>query len=125
SRQRRLAFDHLEHRLLLAEEIFVGTRDDGDRAVATEPCARHLLDGARHRVDLPWKGGLDADERLDGLDRERVHDDAFDELVRVGAHEGAVLEGRGLAFGAVAGDVAMAAWLIGDGAPLAARAEAG
>ena len=118
ARQRRLALDHLEHRLLLAEQVLVGSGDDGDLAVGADPGRLELLHGAGDRLDLALEAALEADERLVGADGERGDDDAFDELVRVGAQQGAVLERARLALGAVAHDVPAGPGLRRDAGPL-------
>ena len=124
-RERRLALDHLEHRLLLAEQVLVGPGDDVDGAVGAD--ARASASPATARVTAAIsrsKLRLEADERLVGADREGGDDHALDELVRVGAQQRPVLERAGLALGPVADDVAARAGLGGDSRPLAPRREA-
>ena len=118
SRERVVALDHLEHRLLLAEQVLLGPGDDADREVVEEPGLLHLDDGAGHRVALAREARLQADERLACSHRERRDRDAFHDLVRVAAHDGAVLERSRLTLGCVAHDVARPARGLGDRAPL-------
>ena len=121
--QWRFALDHLEHRLLLAEQVLVGSGDDRHRAVGTDPGRLELLDRSRHGVEFTLEAPLEADERFLRTDGEGGDDDAFDQLIRVAAHQGAVLERAGLAFGAVAHDEASSAGLPGDARPFATRRE--
>ena len=117
--ERRLALDHLEHRLLLTEQVLVRSGDDRHRAIGTDACRLELLHRAQHGGSLAVEAPLEADERFLGPDGEGGDDDPFDQLVRVGPHEGAVLERAGLAFGAVAHDVPSSPRLRGDARPLA------
>jgi hypothetical protein len=105
TRQRLVALDHLEHRLLLAEQVLVRAGHDGDLAVATDACGLELLYGAGDRLDLAPEARLQADERLGGSDRERGDRHALDELVRVGPQQRTVLERARLALGAVADQI--------------------
>jgi len=123
--QRRLALDHLEHRLLLAEEVLVGTLHDVDRAVRRDPGFLHLLDGPGDALHLLGEARLQRDEHLARTDSERGDQQSLDHLVRVRAHERAVLERRGLAFGRVAHRVARARRTRRDRPPLATGREAG
>ena len=87
ARQRRLALDDLEHRLLLAEQVLVGAGDDGDGAVGADAGGLDLLHGAGDAGDLALEAGLEADERLLGADGEGGDDQALDHLVRVGPQQ--------------------------------------
>ena len=118
SGQRIVALDDLEHRLLLTEEVLVGSRDHGDLALPADPGSLELLDRPRHRVDLPVEAPLQADERLEGTDGERRDDQALDELIGVGPQQRPVLERPGLSFRSVADEVAPFASLFGDARPL-------
>ena len=100
--QRFVALDHLEHRLLLAEEILVRAGHDGDGAVAAEPGHLEVLDCLRDESEFAFEAGLEADERCLGLDGHRGDDEAFDELIRIGSDQRPVLERTRLTFGAVA-----------------------
>ena len=72
------------------------------------PCGLHLLDGPAQRVHLALEAGLDADERLPGAEGEGGDGHALHDLVRVGPHDGPVLERGRLALGPVGHDVAVA-----------------
>ena len=102
SGERLVALDHLEQRLLLAEEVLLGTGDDDELAVAADARVLHLDDGTRDELPLLLEARLERDERLLGVDHERGDEQPFDDLVRVGAQQGAVLERPRLALGAVA-----------------------
>jgi hypothetical protein len=117
-RQWRLSLDHLEHRLLLAEQVLVRSGDDVDGALGADAGGLHLLYRARDTGDLAFEACLEADERLFGVDCEGGDDDALDELVRVGAQQCTVLERARLAFGPVGHGVARAGPTVGDRAPL-------
>ena len=123
ARQRRLALDHLEHRLLLTEQVLVGSGDDRDLAVGADAGRLELLHGPGDGVDLTLEAALEADEDLDGADGERRDDDPFDELVGVGPQQGAVLERARFALGAVAHHEAAGPDLRGDACPLPASRE--
>src|SRR5581483_8394696 len=98
-RQGRLALDDLEHGLLLTEQVLVGPRHDRDRALPAYAGSLKLLDGPGHSLALAPEAAFDADERRLGADREAGDDQPFDELVRVGPHQGAVFEVARLALG--------------------------
>ena len=88
ARQRRLALDHLEHRLLLAEQVLVGAGDDGDLCSRCRcPAVWNSCTARVTACDLALEARLEADERLVGADREGGDDHALDELVRVGAQQ--------------------------------------
>ena len=118
ARQRRLALDHFEHRLLLTEQVLVRAGDDRDLAVGADAGRLELLHGPGDGVDLTLEAALEADEDLDGADGERRDDDPFDELVGVGPQQGAVLERARFALGAVAHHEAAGAALRGNACPL-------
>jgi hypothetical protein len=122
-RQRGATFDHLEHRLLLAEEVLVGSGHDGELAVLADTRVLQLGDGTQDVGALLLEPLLQADVRACGADRERGDDDALDELVRVGAKQRAILERAGLPLGGVADDVPRAGALGGDRRPLPSRGE--
>ena len=124
ARQGWLALDDLEHGLLLAEEVLVGSGDDVDGAVGADAGLLELLHGPGDPFELGRVGGLGADVDLGGVDGEGGDHQPFDELVRVGAHQRPVLEGPRLALGAVADEVAAARVLGGDAGPLGAGGEA-
>ncbi len=119
-RQRFVALDHFEHRLLFAVQILLGTGHDGDRAVAAQSGRLELLDGVRDPLDLALKARLETDEGLGGIDRERCDDDTLHELVRVGTHQRTILERARFAFRAVAHEIPSAALLLSDAGPLLA-----
>jgi hypothetical protein len=121
TRQRLVALDHLEHRLLLAEQVLVRAGHDGHLAVATEVSGLELLHRSRHRIDLAPEACLQADEGLRGADGERGDRHALDQLIRVGSQQGAVLERARLALGAVADQVPRPAGLGGRHPPTSGR----
>ena len=107
---RRAALDHLEQRLLLAEEVLVGALDDRDaarRRPSPRPRISSMARSRRH--DLGCEPGLDADVDLPGPDGEGGDGQPLDHLVGVGPHDGPVLERGRLALGRVAHHVAVGA----------------
>ena len=104
--QRRLALDHLEHRLLLAEQVLVGAGDDGDGAVARR-CPRPGI-SCTARVTAAISRSKLAFRQMNASSAPTAKAamiDALDELVRVGPQQRPVLERARLALGAVAHDV--------------------
>jgi hypothetical protein len=125
ARQRVLALDDLEERLLLTEQVGVGTQDEADRNVAREPHGTHLDQGPAKILDLACEAGLDGQEGVRGPHGQGGDGQPFDDLVGVVAQDGPVLEGAGLALGAVGHDEA--AFVVAAGVeerePLAPGAE--
>ena len=106
ARQRRLALDDLEHRLLLAEQVLVGAGDDGDLQSVQMPAdwnsctARVTASISRSKLRLRQMKTSSAPMANAAMMTP------FDELVGVGAQQGAVLERARLALGAVAHEIA-------------------
>lgn len=122
--ERLIALDHLEHGLLLAEEVLVGPGDDGDGAVRTDAGRLELLDRPDHPRDLLLETGLEAQVHPVRSDGETCDDQALDQLVWVGSDQRTVLERSRLAFGAVAHDEPLPPAAGGDAGPLRAGREA-
>jgi hypothetical protein len=125
ARQRVLALDDLEERLLLAEQVGVGPEDEADRHVPCEPDRPHLDEGPAKDLDLACEAGLDGQERARGPHGQGGDGQTLDHLVGVVAQDGPVLERAGLALGAVADDEAALVVAAGlqDREPLAAGPE--
>ena len=126
SRQRFVAFDDLEQCLLLAEEILLGAADETDGCVTEEIGVAHFAQGTLERLDFRREGSLHGDERFSRTNDGRGDREAFEHLVRVGSHEGAILERSRFALGTVRDDVSIAEFraAVGDRAPLRRRREA-
>ena len=100
-RQRIAALDDLQQRLLLAEQVLVRSFDDRDRQLAEQPGVTELDRGAAQVGGLDAERSLHADVRGRGVDAIGGDGETFDDPVRIGAHQGAVLERRRLTLGAV------------------------
>src|SRR5918995_6419110 len=102
AREGILALDHLEERLLLTEQVRVGAEDETDRDLTGEPDGTHLHQCASQYLDLDGEARLHGQKGLRGPHGQGGDGQSFDHLVGVVAQDGPVLEGAGLALGAVA-----------------------
>ena len=117
-RERFVAFDHLEQRLLLPEEVLLGSGHHGDLDAFEPAGLLYLREGAADGRQLGLEAGLQRDERVTGADSLGGDQETLEHGVGVGAHEGAVFERARLAFGSVGHGVARAGPTVGDRAPL-------
>ncbi len=99
--KRRVALDHFEHGLLLAEEVLLRAGHDGDGRVAGQAGDLHLLDRLGHAGDLRFEGRLQADVGPGRSEGQGGDGRSLDDLVGVAAHERPVLEGAGFPLGRV------------------------
>jgi len=125
ARQGVVAFDDLEQRLLLAEEVLLGPGDDSDREVADQAGLFHLGHRGQDALTLGSEGRLQRDEHLTRLECQRGDRESLDDLIRIGPQDRAVLERARLAFGPVAHGVTVTARRAPHRAPLRRDGEAG
>ena len=123
--QRLVAFDHLEERLLLAEEVLLGPGDDRDAQVAEQPGLFHLGHRAQHPLAFALEARLERDEHFARVDGERGDRQSLDDLVRIRTQDGPVLERARLALRAVAHGIAVPTGRGAHGPPLRRRREPG
>ncbi len=100
--------------LLLAEQVLLGAGDDPHLHALEQVDLGQLGDRLLDPGPLGPEAGLQRDEGLGGPERVGRDEHAFDDLVRVGPHEGPVLERPRLALGRVAHDVAIAGPAVAD-----------
>ena len=122
--KRVAALDHLQQRLLLAEEVLVGSLDDGDREVAQQVDRAQLHHRSPEVRRLLRERSLRGDVGVAGTHGERGDGRPLHDAIGVEAHQHPVLERRRLALGAVGHDVAPPAAGPPHGGPLRSRREA-
>ena len=126
AREGRTAGDHLEQARLLAEEVAVGAGDALDGDPLRPAGLVELGDGRIHAPALLAGGALHADDDPGRSDDVGGHEGSLEDLVRVPAQQGAVLERPRLALGGVHHDGDGASRrLCHDRRPLARGREAG
>ena len=103
--ERIVALDDFEERLLLTEEILVGTTRDRDVEVAEHTGTRQLACRAFDRIELALERRLHADVDVVRVDGERRDRGTGDDLIRIATHDRAVLERSGFSLRTVHDDV--------------------
>ena len=100
--ERIVALDHLEERLLLAEQVLVGPEHEVDGQVGEQPRGGDLGDGRGESLGLALVARLGGDVGRLGPDRERRDGQPLEHPVRVVPEQRPVLERAWLALGGVA-----------------------
>jgi hypothetical protein len=127
ARERILALHDLEQRCLLAEEVVVGSVDDGNVDTVAEAGVGELVRGSLHGSDLGGVASLGRDHHVRRPEGSRGDQCAFEDEVGIAAQQGTVLEGAGLALGGVDHDerVVGGVGAVPKAPPLDAGGEAG
>ncbi len=123
--KRVAALDHLEEALLLAEEIVVRSGYERDFERPEKPYAGETLGSSLHARHALCELRLDADEDPGCADGEGCRCQALHDLIRVAAHDGAILEGAWLALGGVAHHEFHRRIVVGQAGPLDPGGESG
>ena len=117
--ERIVALDHLEQRLLLAEEVLVGPEHEVDREVGEQPAPRRPRRWrSASALGLPLVARLGGDVGGLGPDRERGDGQPFEHPVRIVAQQRPVLERARLTLGGVAHREPPARPRLADARPL-------
>ena len=125
ARQRLVPLDHLEQRLLLAEEVLLGARDHLDLPPGEDSRLGHFRDRRGEPRALHCRGCLDAEIETARSDHMAADEQAFEHRIGVVSQQPPILERPRLALGRVDHDVPDFAGVVEDGRPLGAGREPG